>query len=79
MLWLTVVALIAAFFIWIFSPDVISALWVTVATVTCGWLVLELLSERRTRDRRARNDPRTIPKSGNRRRQPYGRREDDNV
>jgi hypothetical protein len=78
MLWLTVVALIAAFFIWIFSPDVISALWVTVATVTGGWLVVELLSGRRTRDRRARSDSWAIPKSGDRR-QRYGRREDDNV
>ncbi len=33
--------------------EVISALWVTVATVTGGWLVIELLSERRARDRRA--------------------------
>ncbi len=59
--------------------EVISALWITVATVTGGWLVVELLSERRARDRRARGDSRAISKSGDRRHQPYGRREDDNV
>jgi hypothetical protein len=72
MLWLTAVALIAAFFIWVLSPDPIGALWVTVGTVGTVWLVIESLAKQHTRDERTRDNPRAIPKSGDYRHRPHG-------
>jgi peptidoglycan/LPS O-acetylase OafA/YrhL len=77
MLWLTVIALIAAFYLWIFSPDLPKALWATVATVVFGFLVVEL-TERRTRNRRGRRDRRAVPRAPDRRRR-RSRRQDDNI
>ncbi len=67
MFWLTVIALIAAFYLWFFSPDLPKALWATVATVVFGILVIEL-AERRTRERRRGTERRGAPRGDRRRR-----------
>ncbi|MFQ5994408.1 MAG: hypothetical protein ACE5K1_04890 [Acidiferrobacterales bacterium] len=78
MLWLAIIALVAAFFIWVFSPDLVSAFWATVATVVFGRVAVDLF-ERRTRNRRTRIDPRAIPNARERRQKDRRRRQDDNV
>lgn len=43
MYWLTTIALLAVFFLWVFSPDVAGAFWATLATLAACWLAMELL------------------------------------
>jgi hypothetical protein len=75
---IALIGLVSVFFLWVFFPDFVAALWATIATVVFGYLVIDL-SERRTTDRRARSDLRVIAKTGDRRRKRRGRRQDDNV
>lgn len=42
MYWLTAIALLAAFFLWAFSPDVAGAVWATLSTLAACWLAIDL-------------------------------------
>lgn len=43
MYWLTAIALVAVFNLWVFSPDLVGAVWATIATLAACWLALELV------------------------------------
>ena len=43
MYWLSAIALVAVFYLWVFSPDLAGAFWATVATLAACWLALELV------------------------------------
>lgn len=42
MYWLTAIALLAGFFLWAFSPDVVGAFWATLSTLAACWLAIDL-------------------------------------
>lgn len=43
MYWLTAIAVVAVFNLWVFSPDLVGAVWATIATLAACWLALELV------------------------------------